>query len=413
MWMLKGQTAYSLANENSANAIASCAAMRTRRPLPNLSNCKITLFTGGSTAAAAGSPAGHSRTDGVNTVVYRGGLNHIYELSLGVDGLWHKGDILNNGSVAASNPAAYRRSDHYNSVVYRSVDGRILELYLDGGWHVGDLSGAISWPENPVGNPSAYVRHDGTNVVVYAGANGHIYEIANIAGGWYRNDLSVAAGATANTISNMEIAGGDPVGYVRSDGASAVVYRSLDDHIRDLYLDSTGWHPEDLWAQSGSTVHAAGTPSAYVRSDGVSSVVYRSTDNHLRELTMTAVFLQVSNSVARSWSAWDLTATAGAPASAGNPSAYVRADDINSVVYRDVGGHLRELTQDALNGGPWLPWDFYAGTGSAAASGDAFGYLRSDMVDAVVFKTVDGHLRELSATHAPGTSWILTDMAAN
>lgn len=253
------------------------------------------------------------------------------------------------------------------------------------------------------------MRHDGINSVVYRSADGHINELFNDGvNGWQRGDISANAGALGSGL----LAAGDPVAYVRSDGVSTVVYRGTDNHIRDLFLDSSGWHAEDLWAASGAPAAALSTDdlTAYVRSDGVSSVVYRSTpDNHLRELTLTVTPIRINGvvvTVARSWSAWDLTAQTGAPVSTGRPTAYVRSDNINSVVYLDAGGHLRELTLDALHGGAWQAWDFYSLTGTAAATGDPAGYLRSDMMDAVVFKSADGHTRELR--RVPDSGWLLT-----
>ncbi|WP_437501028.1 hypothetical protein [Sorangium sp. So ce1099] len=53
--------------------------------------------------------------------------------------------------------------------------------------------------------------------------------------------------------------------------------------------------------------------------------------------------------------AWDLSASTGAPAATGTPSAYVRADGVLAIVFRSSADrHVRELT---LGGSGWQDWD--------------------------------------------------------
>ena len=135
---------------------------------------------------ALGDPAGYARSDGTNSVVYRGTNNHIYELYLS-GGTWLFGDLSGNardlsGNVGApdalGDPAGYARSDGTNSVVYRGANNHIYELYLSGDppWKYGDLC-LISGAPDALGDPAGYACSDRTNSVVYRGANDHIYEL--------------------------------------------------------------------------------------------------------------------------------------------------------------------------------------------------------------------------------------------
>jgi hypothetical protein len=65
--------------------------------------------------------------------VYRGTNKHIYELYLPRDGTgrtWHYGDLTEaTGAPAASgDPAGYDRLDGINSVVYRGTNNHIYEV---------------------------------------------------------------------------------------------------------------------------------------------------------------------------------------------------------------------------------------------------------------------------------------------
>src|SRR5262249_5573931 len=156
--------------------------------------------------------------------------------------------------ATAGNPAVYVRSDGVNSVVYRGIDGHIHEIYLPFGaaaWHVGDLS-ALTGAPAAAGEPAAYVRSDDVNYVVYRGIDGHIHEIYLPFGAtaWHVGDLSVLTGAPA--------AAGDPTSYIRSDHVNAVVYSGLDDHVHEisLRLGAPAWHVGDLSVLTGAPAAA-------------------------------------------------------------------------------------------------------------------------------------------------------------
>jgi hypothetical protein len=100
--------------------------------------------TGRDIAATVGEPSGYVRSGRVNTVVYRGSDNHIHEFSLPFDGAtWTAGDLtaITGAATAAGDPVGYTRSDGINSVVYRGTDNHIHEIYLGGTrWATGDLT---------------------------------------------------------------------------------------------------------------------------------------------------------------------------------------------------------------------------------------------------------------------------------
>ena len=206
---------------------------------------------------------------------------------------------------ASGDPVGYVRSDKINSVVYRGTNNHIYELYYGlyrgaDSWISGDLSTLAGAPE-ALGDPAVYVRSDKTNSVVYRGTNNHIYELYLGAGTWICADLSGGIGAPA--------ASGDPAVYVRSDKINSVVYRGTNNHIYELFLGTGSWQSADLSTIAGAP-EASGNPAGYVRSDKTNSVVYRGTNNHIYEL-----FLGTG-----SWQSADLSTIAGAPAALGDPA---------------------------------------------------------------------------------------------
>jgi hypothetical protein len=252
----------------------------------------LTASSGAPTAA--GNPSGYRRPDGVDSVFYRGSDNHIYEIYQVYDSLYHYyptppgfGNLtsLTGAPKADGDPSAYTRSDGIFSVVYRgqtsrTLDGHVYELYLDGGWSVGDLT-ALTGAPGATGNPSGYQRSDSVDSVVYRGTNGHIYELYLKRVGreksWRFGDLTEQTGAPT--------ASGSPVGYVRSDGINSVVYRGYDGHINEIYLSDGAWNYVDITAAAGAP-NAASSPDGFegLEDIGVNRVVYRGSDNNVYEL---------------------------------------------------------------------------------------------------------------------------------
>src|SRR5262245_11180054 len=78
--------------------------------------------------------------------------------------------------------------------------------------------------------------------------------------------------------------GTGPMGYVRGDSVTAVVYRTQDRMHELAFVDDRCVHT-DL-SRAAGTLTDAGSPFAYVRSDGVSSIVYCRADRHIHELAL-------------------------------------------------------------------------------------------------------------------------------
>jgi hypothetical protein len=301
-----------------------------------------------------------------------------------------------------SNPA-YVRSDNVNAVVYRGIDAHIHELALPRGgkWLHSDLTAPPVAAPAAFGYPFGYVRSDQVNAVVYpfswSETDNHIQELALPLGGtaWQHSDLTPVAFPAA-LLAN-------PFGYVRSDQVNAVVYRGTGSHIQELALPLGGakWLPSDLTKLS-SAPGAAGDPFGYVRSDQVNAVVYRGTDNHIHELALPRGGTK--------WLPSDLTKLSSAPAAAGDPFGYVRSDQVNAVVYRGTDNHIHELALPR-GGTKWLPSDLTALSKSPAAAGDPFGYVRSDQVNAVVYRGTDNDIHEIALPRG-GTKWLPSDLTA-
>jgi hypothetical protein len=196
---------------------------------------------------------------------------------------------------------------------------------------------------------------------------------------------------------------GDIANYVRSDVTNAVVYRSSDGHIRELSLPvgATSWHAGDLISLTGGTA-SAGNPSGYVRSDAWSTVVYRGTDAHIHELGLAPG--------STSWQVGDLTALTGAPNASGDPIGFVRNDLVNAVVFQSASdNHIRELKL-AHGSGSWATDDLTALTGATAAAGKARGFVRSDGFTSVVYRGTDNHIHELGLAVGSST-WQVGDLS--
>ena len=362
--------------------------------------------------AVASGPAfaqiGYVRSDGINSVVYQGSDQHVYELYL-LGNQWQLGDLtyLTGAPLAYSVPQPYVRSDNVSSVVYAGADGHIYEIYLWGGtWYYGDLT-AISGA--PLGaDPHPYVRADQINSIVYVGQNQHIYEIY-LYGGWHWGDLTAVSGAPP--IFN----GLHP--YVSSNKISSVLYVAGDGHsgslhqIYEIYLGRRGWSYANLTALAGAPDANAVpfvTPHPFVRSDGVDSIVYPR--GAQAGWPIFELYPQ-----AGAWHYDNLSDLSQAPLGNWNLNPYVRSDGISAVVYSGgtvaLGGdgHLRELFYDF---GGWHFDDLtdQAGAPLVDTNYDPHPYVRADGLNAVLYWS-SGHVIELYWSPAY-TSWQYEDLTA-
>jgi hypothetical protein len=267
------------------------------------SGWKYRDFNGpGSLPAAAGAPAAITTWDKKSIMFWRAPNNQIFKVSppaSGLAGTWVAQAIAAN---AVGDPAVYVRSDRVVSVVYRATDSHIHELFSqDGGltFNEGDLSGNNTFA---AGNPSGFQRSDGVNSVVYRGVDGNVVELVLGANGWTANNVRLVAN---NWLAPLAV--GDPMAYVRADGVNAIVYRGGGagggQDIIELALPPGGsWQAGNLSSWAPNWTGAAKTdPVGYVRQDGVTAVVFTDATNRVRELTQTGP----------GWEGWTLSANAG------------------------------------------------------------------------------------------------------
>jgi hypothetical protein len=237
--------------------------------------------TGAPLAGFIGPPAHVVRGDGVAAIVYgdNAGENaRVHQLAL-LGGTWVHADL----TALTQSPlhslikvTAYVRADRTTAVIY--VRGGLRELALPPGgqWTKADLLSPSTPPPHSLRWPMGFVRADGISAVLYADTGDFLHELAFVAGRWVATAVSEAAQAPRLT------AGGGPMGYVRGDGLTAVVYAGADRHMHELTLVDGRWRHADL-SQAAQT-DTFGYPFAYVRGDGVSSVVYTGQDTHVHEL---------------------------------------------------------------------------------------------------------------------------------
>jgi hypothetical protein len=310
---------------------------------------------------ASGAPATYMRSDFVNSVVYRSGTG-IYEIyDLGWNGVfWRR--MSPRYQPAAGDPAAYATWNGKSAIVYRTTNNDI-ELLTPSEhedfepaqpWQDTNLT-AMLGTEKAAGDPMMYMRSDGYFSILYKDVLSYIHEIFRVGGPY-----SLEPGNTWGTGNLGVQTYGNPFGYTRHDGINAVVCRGSDGRIYEVWLGSNGWNWNSLFEQTGlpdsPTPTASGDPVAYVRSDGASAVLYRSGNEiielaiageawaHWRDLNWAATTIDVSffNTVA------------------GNPVPYVRDDGVNAVLYHDTNNHVIELT---MTGSPWQGWDLTNASG--------------------------------------------------
>jgi hypothetical protein len=141
---------------------------------------------------------------------------------------------------------------------------------------------------------------------------------------------------------------------------------------------------------------AAGDPAGFqFVGDSTQHVVYRGTDQHIHELWGDA---------AHGWGHVDLTAVAGTPPAAGDPSGYAfEAQRTQHVLYRGVDRHIYELWWDAASG--WAGGSLTGATGASLAAGDPAGYVFTvEATQHVIYRGIDGHIHELWWSASTGWS---------
>jgi hypothetical protein len=262
-----------------------------------------------------------------------------------------------NGNVqTGSSPWGYVRNDtsfngHTSTVLYLDPSGSIHELVGGTDSNFTSLFGlrpAAPAPANgPVPDVIGYVRADGKNGVVYRNVDNHVIEIISNFGvqgqpAWVPVDHTA-------TLQKLPVGQGGVFPYVRSDGKNALVYVATDNHIHEIVSNGPlAYGDSDLYDPSVSTETVA--PSSdiwgYKRVEAnKNAVVFVGTNGTLQELSLTVGTLC---NTGKPWCA-DAISAAQSPATglSNRPSGYVRADNLNAVVYANTSGKIHELS---LNG---------------------------------------------------------------
>jgi hypothetical protein len=226
-------------------------------------------------------------TDNSQHIVYLASDNHIHELVGDLFGnAWSENDlsVAAGGELSEGRPTGHifqaRRTQH---VIYSGTDNHIHELWANiSGWHHNDLTAATGAPSTPPGGKLArgYVfEAQLTQHIPYPAVDRHIHELRWDLQGWHNDDLNVATGAPEWAPPGFS------TGYVfDAEGTEHVTYVGLDDHIHELWRDSSAWHHNDLTAATGAP-KAASELTGYVYAfEGSQHVVYVGPDNHIIEL---------------------------------------------------------------------------------------------------------------------------------
>ena len=222
------------------------------------------------------------------------------------------------------------------------------------------------------------------------------------------HELVVAVGgkwshADLTAITGAPTAASVVNGYAWAAGeAKQVVFTTADGHIHELAVAVGGkWSHADLTAIATAPT-AASVVNGYAWEAGkAKQVVFTTADGHIHELVVT---------VGGKWSHADLTAIATAPSAASVVNGYAwEAGKAKQVVFKTADGHIRELVVTV--GGKWSHADLTAIATAPAAVSEVNGYAwEAGKAKQVVFTTADGHIHELVAT--VGGKWSHADLTA-
>lgn len=292
-------------------------------------------------------------------------------------------------------------------VVMAHANQRIFASFyhLAGAWKVTEAAvpfgdPSAPAPAPPVGSISVMTTATDKPWIAYRAASGQV---------WVRSYQQWNAWPSRNVtaLSGAPTAVSDPVAFESGAGYSSIIYRGSNGHIYELFTTNpfgNAWQWGDLSAWTNAPA-ATGTPAAYRRSDLFTAVVYRGTNGHIYEL------YRPSDGGAN-WQVGDLTALTGAPRAAGDPFGYTRSDLYNAVLYRGSDRQIY-LIEKRQSGGMW-EWSSPSAIAQAPlAKGNPSAYSRWDGVTSVVYRGMNDHVYEIyrpSPVQVPGGTWSAGDL---
>jgi Calcineurin-like phosphoesterase len=269
-------------------------------------------------------------------------------------------------------------------IYYRDADGILMQLWRDNQGRRGftDLTALAQGAPAAAGDPSAFL--DTTTDTIHL-----LYRDAP--GNVHCLYWAATGGVGHDNLSGAAgapAAEGDPVGWYRHETQlHHVIYRSADGHLHTLYwTGAEAAQHEDLTAGAGLPA-AAGDPSPYF-GGGSNIVAYRGHDDHIYTTYWSDGAANFDN----------LSAFAGTPEAAGDPvTTYIGVIDLHQVVYRGKDGNLHVLSWVGAN--PTTGRNLTSDAGAPLADSDpsAF-YNHGTNKMHVVYRTPDGHVIDVTWT---------------
>lgn len=269
---------------------------------------------------------------GVHNIAYRDTSGRLHELWRDAQGGTGTTNLTGNANAptAAGNPFAYVDTARNTEILlFRGGDGTVRSLYWSTGAVGHDNLGGTAGAPKAAGDPVGYydAATDGHHVV-YRGGDGHLHEL-----NWTGVAPVVYGGNLTGAISAPR-AVGNPAAY-SGGGFNIVVYRATDGRVLSVYWNNGPSGLDNLSGTAGMPTAASDPAAYYTAHNDTHQIVYRAGNGHLYELYWVGVAPVAG---------WDLTAAAGAPAAAGNPSAYyVAGENTKHVIYRSSDGRLHEI----------------------------------------------------------------------
>jgi hypothetical protein len=267
-------------------------------------------------------------------------------------------------------------------VVYR--DGGTNQIYqFTKGSGSALFSRSLVDAHGAAGDPMGFVAGSAERVV-FRGTDNHIYQAVHYGGIWQQpiQDISNVPGAA--------LAAGEPYAFTDGAGGPHIVYRGLDNHIHDVWLDMAqqAWRHMDVTGPSG--VLASGDPMGYLHGSTL-RVVFRGGSH---------VYESFASAVGGPWMTWDMTANiSGANDTASQPKGALDPDGGPHVIYRDLGGRIHDFSLDSIG---WHHADLTTLTNAVAAPGSPMPYLAGSALRVVydgiadINKPSEGHVHELA-----------------
>jgi hypothetical protein len=251
---------------------------------PGWHNNDLTAMTGAPVAASGTRLAGYGTSfNSRQHVNFIGVNNDVYELWF--DGSWHFADLTQTtGAPSAALGSAltgYESPNSQGHVNFLTADNHVRDFWYDTAWHLNDLTQAANAPIAVAGSALAgYATFfNGQQHVDFLGSDSHVHELW-FDGAWHHNDLTLSTGApSAATGSALS-------GYATPfNNQHHVNFIGANNHVYELWYGQN-WNWSDLTGEtSAPNALSSARASSYTSTfNNQQHVVYIGTDNHVWEL---------------------------------------------------------------------------------------------------------------------------------